>query len=94
MRSPSHHAAAPQGPSQNPLTRRLTSSIPTELGRTTTLQSGFYLYSNLLSSTIPTELGNLEQITASFRLDSNLLCDQVPTQVDDSEHHFTPPPHS
>ena len=58
---------------------RLTSKIPTQLGRMTKLRAHLYLYSNSLSG-IPTELGRLTGAREEFYLDTNAHV-TVPTEL-------------
>ena len=60
---------------------KLSSSIPTQLGRVSAFKQGMYLYKNSLTSTIPTELGNLGQMEVLVGFDDNQLTSTVPTEL-------------
>ena len=62
-------------------TGKMTGTIPTQLGRLTSMVNRLYLNGHLLSSSIPTQLGQLDRMSYHFNLYSNKLCSDVPTEV-------------
>ena len=56
---------------------RLSSSLPTEVGRMTALTAEFEAHANSLSASLPSELGALTGLKSWFRLDSNSFTGEV-----------------
>ena len=61
-------------------TNKLSSSIPSELGRVTGLRE-VWLQVNSFTGSLPTEVGKLLELTSRFNLHTNEVSGSIPTQL-------------